>query len=74
MTSFAFVLGVVPLVIATGASSAARRSLGSAVFGGMLSATLLAIFIVPVLYVLIEGLVERRRPARGPEPVAEAAR
>jgi multidrug efflux pump subunit AcrB len=74
MTSFAFILGVVPLVIATGASSAARRSLGTAVFGGMLTATLLAIFIVPVLYVLIEGLVERwRRPARGTEPVPEAA-
>jgi multidrug efflux pump subunit AcrB len=73
MTSFAFVLGVVPLVIATGASSAARRSLGSAVFGGMLTATLLAIFIVPVLYVLIESLVERRRPARGPATVPEAA-
>ncbi len=71
MTSFAFILGVFPLVIATGASSAARRSLGTAVFGGMLAATLLAVFLVPVLYVLIEGLVERRRgPAsqRGPAP------
>jgi hydrophobe/amphiphile efflux-1 (HAE1) family protein len=74
MTSFAFVLGVVPLVIATGASSAARRSLGTAVFGGMITATLLAIFIVPVLYVLIESFVERRRPAAGTEPVPEAAR
>ena len=62
MTSFAFILGVLPLVIATGASSAARRSLGTAVFGGMIAATLLAIFIVPVLYVLIEEVVERRRP------------
>ena len=70
MTSFAFVLGVVPLVIATGASSAARRSLGTAVFGGMLTATLLAVFIVPVLFVLIEGLAERRR---GLEPGAEPA-
>src|ERR1041384_482456 len=43
MTSFAFILGVLPLVIATGASSGARRSLGTAVFGGMLSATFLAI-------------------------------
>lgn len=74
MTSFAFILGVLPLVLATGASSAARRSLGTAVFGGMLTATLLAIFIVPVLYVVIESVVERRqaripassRPA--PEP------
>ena len=73
MTSFAFILGVLPLVIATGASSAARRSLGTAVFGGMITATLLAIFIVPVLYVLIEGVVERRSPAGGSAPVPEAA-
>jgi multidrug efflux pump len=74
MTSFAFILGVFPLVIATGASSAARRSLGTVVFGGMITATMLAIFIVPVLYLLIESYVERRRPARGTEPVPEAAR
>jgi hydrophobe/amphiphile efflux-1 (HAE1) family protein len=74
MTSFAFILGVVPLVVATGASSAARRSLGTAVFGGMITATLLAIFIVPVLYVLIEGLVERRQSATSRPPAAlEAA-
>jgi hydrophobe/amphiphile efflux-1 (HAE1) family protein len=74
MTSFAFILGVFPLVIATGASSAARRSLGTVVFGGMLSATLLAVFIVPVLYVIIEQFVERRQPARGGELSPEAAR
>jgi len=72
MTSFAFILGVFPLVIATGASSAARRSLGTVVFGGMLTATLLAIFIVPVLYLLIEGFVERRQRAVEAEPVAQA--
>ncbi|MEO8597708.1 MAG: multidrug efflux RND transporter permease subunit [Candidatus Solibacter sp.] len=66
MTSFAFILGVLPLVLATGASSGARRSLGTAVFSGMLSATLLAVFIVPVLYVVIEGFVERRRPSAAP--------
>ncbi|HTM51584.1 MAG TPA: multidrug efflux RND transporter permease subunit [Bryobacteraceae bacterium] len=74
MTSFAFILGVLPLTVATGASSAARRSLGTAVFGGMLTATLLAIFIVPVLYVLIESFVERRKRGTGTEPVPEAAR
>lgn len=67
MTSFAFILGVVPLVIASGASSAARRSLGTAVFGGMNSATLLAIFIVPVLYVVIQSVVDRRLARRSPE-------
>jgi multidrug efflux pump len=74
MTSFAFILGVLPLVIATGASSAARRSLGTVVFGGMLTATLLAVFIVPVLYVLIEEFVERRRRTPAPEAAAEVAR
>ena len=73
MTSFAFILGVLPLVLASGASSGARRSLGTAVFSGMLSATLLAIFIVPVLYVIIESFVERRRSSEASEPIAEPA-
>ncbi|MEM9105631.1 MAG: efflux RND transporter permease subunit, partial [Pseudomonadota bacterium] len=59
MTAFAFILGVVPLVLATGAGSAARRSLGTAVFGGMIVATILSLVVVPVLYVLIERLRER---------------
>jgi hydrophobe/amphiphile efflux-1 (HAE1) family protein len=74
MTSFAFIFGVFPLVVATGASSAARRSLGTVVFGGMITATLLAVFIVPVLYVIIESFVERREPSPGPERAVEAAR
>jgi hydrophobe/amphiphile efflux-1 (HAE1) family protein len=61
MTSFAFILGVVPLFVATGAGAASRRSLGTAVFGGMLAATLLAIFFVPVQYYVIESIVERRQ-------------
>ena len=59
MTSFAFILGVLPLVIAHGAGAASRRSLGTAVFGGMNAATLLAIFIVPVLYTVIQRITER---------------
>ena len=74
MTSFAFILGVLPLVLASGASSGARRSLGTAVFSGMLSATLLAIFVVPVLYVMIESFVERRRSSEAPAAIGEAAR
>jgi hydrophobe/amphiphile efflux-1 (HAE1) family protein len=74
MTSFAFILGVLPLVLSTGASSAARRSLGTAVFGGMVTATLLAVFIVPVLYLIIESLVERRRPSEAESAMAEAMR
>ena len=58
MTSFAFILGVVPLVIATGAGAAGRQSLGTAVFGGMITSTFLAIFFVPVFYVGIQSLIE----------------
>ncbi len=61
MTSFAFILGVLPLFFATGAGGAARRALGTAVLGGMLAATLLAVFIVPVLFTVMEGLSERRK-------------
>jgi multidrug efflux pump subunit AcrB len=66
MTSFAFILGVVPLTIAAGAGGASRRGLGTAVFGGMLAATLLAVFIVPVLYVVIDRLAERRSALERP--------
>ena len=65
MTSFAFILGVVPLLIASGAGAASRRSLGTTVFFGMNAATLLAIFIVPVLYFVIETRFVRR-PATAP--------
>ena len=54
MTSFAFILGVLPLVFATGAGAASRQSLGTAVFGGMITATVLAVFFVPVFYVAIQ--------------------
>lgn len=57
MTSFAFVLGVVPLAIATGAGAAARNSVGTAVAGGMLASTFLSIIFIPVLYVVIRTLV-----------------
>src|SRR3954470_14741343 len=69
MTSFAFILGVVPLVIASGAGAAARRALGTAVFSGMLAATLLAVFVVPVLYVLVNRVISPR-PAPGQMPAA----
>lgn len=68
MTSFAFIFGVLPLVIASGASSGARRALGTVVFGGMIAATALPIFIVPVLFVVVVGLVERRRKHAAPSP------
>ena len=63
MTSFAFILGCVPLFIATGAGSVGRQIMGTAVIGGMLAATGLGIFIIPALYVIVEriaSLSERR--------------
>jgi hydrophobic/amphiphilic exporter-1 (mainly G- bacteria), HAE1 family len=65
MTSIAFVLGVTPLVFATGAGSGARNSLGTVVFGGMILSTILNLFITPVLYVLIAGLEDRLGFGRG---------
>ena len=58
MTSFAFIMGVLPLVWATGAAAASRRALGTAVFGGMITSTVLAVFFVPVFYVAIQKLIE----------------
>jgi len=69
MTSLAFALGVVPLMIASGASSETQHAIGTGVFGGMVSATILAIFFVPVFFVFvldwIERLGGRRRTAQG---------
>ncbi len=59
MTSFAFILGVVPLVTAAGAGSASRRSLGSAVFGGMIFATVIGVFTIPTFYVWFQRLADR---------------
>jgi HAE1 family hydrophobic/amphiphilic exporter-1/multidrug efflux pump len=59
MTSFAFILGVVPLMLASGAGSASRWSLGTAVFAGMTAATFFGVFLIPVLYVVIESLVAK---------------
>jgi HAE1 family hydrophobic/amphiphilic exporter-1 len=63
MTSFAFILGCVPLWIATGAGSVARQIMGTTVIGGMVAATAIAIFIIPALFVLVESLAKRRDDA-----------
>ena len=60
MTSFAFILGVVPLVLATGAGSEMRRSLGTAVFSGMIGVTLFGVFLTPVFFYVIQGFGESR--------------
>src|SRR6202000_3079518 len=56
MTAFAFILGVVPLMLATGGGAASRQSIGTTVFGGMLAATILSLLCVPVFYAVIEQL------------------
>jgi len=61
MTSLAFVLGVVPLVVATGAGAAARQSMGTGVFGGMLAATFIATLFVPWFFIVLAGLRKKRR-------------
>ena len=76
MTSFAFILGVLPLVLASGAGSGSRVSLGSAVFGGMTAATSLGVFFIPLLYVLVARASggRRKKPAgEAPPPEAPAA-
>jgi HAE1 family hydrophobic/amphiphilic exporter-1 len=85
MTAFAFILGVLPLMFATGAGAASRQSIGTTVFGGMVAATILSLVFVPVFYAVIEQLRERRgnddpasqdnEPTTEPafRPLAEAA-
>jgi HAE1 family hydrophobic/amphiphilic exporter-1/multidrug efflux pump len=80
MTSFAFILGALPLAIATGAGATSREVLGTTVVFGMTAATMIGIFIVPVFYVVLQGLVDRfstpqrsetaAAPAAGTEPTA----
>jgi len=74
MTSFAFILGVVPLVIAGGAGAQSRHSLGTGVFAGMLIGTALGVFFIPLFFKLIRGLSvkpEDREKAPTPAPAAE---
>jgi HAE1 family hydrophobic/amphiphilic exporter-1 len=59
MTAFAFILGVIPLMVASGAGAASRQSIGTTVFGGMLAATILTLLFVPVFYAVIEEWRER---------------
>jgi HAE1 family hydrophobic/amphiphilic exporter-1/multidrug efflux pump len=70
MTSFAFILGTLPLAIATGAGAGARRSIGTTVVFGMLFATLIGILVIPVFYVIIQRISERKPPFRAEEDTA----
>ena len=74
MTSFAFILGVLPLVLATGAGASARKSIGMAVFFGMIASTCLVVVFVPSFYVVMQWLEERRKGKPAPKaapPIAE---
>jgi hydrophobic/amphiphilic exporter-1 (mainly G- bacteria), HAE1 family len=78
MTSFAFILGLLPLVIAAGAGATSRRAVGTPVFGGMLAASIFGIFVVPMLYVVFQWLREKtagratRLPASPPDVLSAA--
>ena len=77
MTSFAFILGVAPLVLATGAGASARKSIGITVFSGMIASTCLAVLFVPSFFAIMQRLEEwrasRKRPAPASEPAQPAA-
>jgi HAE1 family hydrophobic/amphiphilic exporter-1 len=71
MTAFAFILGVVPLLTASGAGAESRKVMGMAVFSGMLIATILGVLLVPMLYVMVEkiiGVKHAPAPAVAPPP------
>jgi len=71
MTSFAFILGLLPLVVAVGASQLARRNVGTPVFGGMIFASFIGIFVIPPLYVVFQMARERIRPSSRPQKATE---
>ena len=73
MTSFAFILGVVPLVFAFGAGAASQQAIGTVVFGGMMASTLLAIPFVPVFFVVLERMSARAKRSKGTPPAAPPA-
>ena len=72
MTSLAFMLGVMPLVMASGASSASQRAIGTGVIGGMLTGTLLAVFFVPLFFVVVRNLFKGRAQPQPGMPVHAA--
>jgi hydrophobe/amphiphile efflux-1 (HAE1) family protein len=74
MTSFAFIMGLIPLVIAGGAGAATQRAVGTAVFGGMIAASFLGIFVIPGLYVTFEGARERIKAMIGGRAAPAPAR
>jgi hypothetical protein len=73
MTALSFLLGVIPLVVATGAGANSRVSLGTAVFGGMLAATVFGVFMIPLLYYVVQTVAEKLGGKKStPAPTAAA--
>jgi HAE1 family hydrophobic/amphiphilic exporter-1 len=70
MTALSFVLGIIPLVVATGAGAGSRVSLGTAVFGGMLAATVVGTLVIPVMYFIVQS---NREKVKGTPAAARAA-
>ena len=68
MTSFAFILGVLPLAISDGAGSASQHAIGTGVIGGMLASTILGIFFIPVFFVFVRRIFPYRPPAHAVDP------
>ena len=73
MTSLSFILGVLPLVYASGAGAEMRQSLGTAVFSGMIGVTLFGLIFTPVFYVLVRALAGKKIPALAPTPTMSPA-
>ena len=73
MTALSFVFGVLPLLVATGAGAEARKGMGMAVFAGMLAATALGVFFVPLLFVVVEKLRGGGKATPPPTPASEGA-
>jgi hydrophobic/amphiphilic exporter-1 (mainly G- bacteria), HAE1 family len=72
MTAFAFILGCVPLWMAAGSGAASRQILGTTVIGGMLAATFVSIFLIPVLFYLVEKISKKKEPKLTSAPTEEA--
>jgi HAE1 family hydrophobic/amphiphilic exporter-1 len=73
MTSFAFILGCAPLAVATGAGASARRAMGTDVVGGMLAATCLAVFVIPMTFYVVERMAHRAEDGPGARRAGKAA-
>ena len=71
MTAFSFILGVIPLLVASGAGAESRKVLGATVFGGMLVATVASLIFVPMLYYIVQIIVDRKDSSSKPELSSE---